>query len=94
MSIEAMKQALEALEYFKELALSMGEIERAEKTITTLRTAIEQAEKSNIKQVIHLYDKPPAAPMQEPPPECQTEAEKRAYAFGWWKAMEHMKQNP
>jgi hypothetical protein len=23
-----------------------------------------------------------------PPPECQTEAEKRAYAFGWWKAME------
>ena len=24
----------------------------------------------------------------EPPPECQTEAEKIAYAFGWWKAME------
>jgi hypothetical protein len=22
------------------------------------------------------------------PPECQTEAEKAAYAFGWWKAME------
>jgi hypothetical protein len=30
----------------------------------------------------------PAAPLQEPPPECQTEAEKRAYAFGWWKALE------
>jgi hypothetical protein len=28
------------------------------------------------------------APVQEPPPECQTEAEKRAYAFGWWKALE------
>ena len=28
------------------------------------------------------------APALEPPPECQTEAEKRAYAFGWWKAME------
>jgi len=28
------------------------------------------------------------APMQDPPPECQTEAEKRAYAFGWWKALE------
>jgi hypothetical protein len=25
---------------------------------------------------------------QEPPPECQTEAEKKAFAFGWWKAME------
>jgi hypothetical protein len=29
-----------------------------------------------------------AAPVQEPPPECQTEDEKRAYAFGWWKALE------
>ncbi len=33
-------------------------------------------------------DKLEAAPVQEPPPECQTEAEKRAYAFGWWKALE------
>jgi hypothetical protein len=23
-----------------------------------------------------------------PPPECKTEAEKTAFAFGWWKAME------
>lgn len=23
-----------------------------------------------------------------PPPECYTEEEKTAYAFGWWKAME------
>jgi len=35
-----------------------------------------------------LENTPPAAPLQEPPPECQTEAEKRAYAFGWWKALE------
>lgn len=26
--------------------------------------------------------------MLPPPPECQTEAEKTAYAFGWWKALE------
>jgi hypothetical protein len=32
---------------------------------------------------------PPAA--QPAPPECQTEAEKRAYAFGWWRAMEASK---
>lgn len=25
-----------------------------------------------------------------PPPECQTEAEKTAYAFGWYKALEHI----
>jgi hypothetical protein len=24
----------------------------------------------------------------EPPPECKTEAEKTAYAFGWFKSME------
>lgn len=28
--------------------------------------------------------------MQAAPPECQTEAEKTAYAFGWWRAMEAM----
>ena len=24
----------------------------------------------------------------EPPPECETEAEKTAFTFGWWKALE------
>jgi hypothetical protein len=32
-----------------------------------------------------LYTTPP---QPEPPPECQTEAEKTAFAFGWFKAME------
>lgn len=35
--------------------------------------------------------------MPEPPPEFQTEAEKTAYAFGWWKALESVraeKQEP
>ena len=27
------------------------------------------------------------------PPECQTEAEKTAFAFGWWKALEHIRMN-
>jgi len=73
MTIEAMKQALEALEF------AADKLDyRCEYTITALRAAIasystaihatelrEQAEKSNIKQVIHLYDEPPAAPVQE-----------------------------
>jgi hypothetical protein len=33
---------------------------------------------------------PPAA--QPAPPECQTEAEKTAFAFGWWKALESVRQ--
>lgn len=31
---------------------------------------------------------PPTAQAAEPPPECETEAEKRAFAFGWFKALE------
>jgi hypothetical protein len=26
-----------------------------------------------------------------PPPECKTEAEQTAYAFGWWKALEYVR---
>ena len=26
-----------------------------------------------------------------PPSECQTDAEKTAFAFGWWKALEHIR---
>lgn len=28
-----------------------------------------------------------------PPPECQTEAEKMAFAFGWWKALESVRRS-
>jgi hypothetical protein len=69
MSIEAMKQAIEALE--QDIRMSGGWTSLGKnKAITSLRQAIAEAEK------------------QEPPPECQTEAEKTAFAFGWWKAME------
>lgn len=29
-----------------------------------------------------------------PPPECKTEAEQTAYAFGWWKALESVRTEP
>ena len=29
----------------------------------------------------------------EPPVECETEAEKTAFAFGWWKASENIREN-
>lgn len=35
---------------------------------------------------LHALDNQPT-----PPPECQTDAEKTAYAFGWWKALEHIR---
>jgi hypothetical protein len=33
----------------------------------------------------------PAAQPPSPPPECKTEAEQTAYAFGWWKALESVR---
>jgi len=74
MSVEAMKQALEALGCI-ESPLQVWEVNKLAGAITALRQAIEQAEKTPL-----------------PPPECQTEEEKRAFAFGWWKAMEKKKQ--
>ena len=34
------------------------------------------------------------AEQPSPPPECQTEAEKTAYAFGWFKALESVRKQP
>jgi hypothetical protein len=62
MSIETMKQALEALE-----------------NTYALRDDVIAA-KESLRQAIAVYE--------SAPPECQTEAEKTAFAFGWWKAME------
>jgi hypothetical protein len=36
---------------------------------------------------------PPQQPA-EPPPECKTEAERKAYAFGWFKALESQRGKP
>jgi len=46
----------------------------------------EDRESARLAVKVVLDEQP--APVQYPPPECQTEAEKRAYAFGWWKALE------
>jgi hypothetical protein len=145
MSTEAMKQALEAMIQVSPshhlMPNRVGPKEAFDQlmaAITTLRTAIEQAEKQDgdcqkcggqgcvacdaRKQEpvawrytsrlgnsyltdkrsepspdwieTPLYTTPPAAPVQEPPPECETEAEKRAYAFGWWKALEANRAAP
>ena len=90
MTIEVMKQALEALEagdwYINQLELIVyasdddGTHENRAKVhaaITALRQAIEQAQ--------------PAIPA---PPEAQTDGEKTAYAFGWFKALEWESAQP
>ena len=50
-------------------------------------TALDADEQQRIVDSIRgLYTTPQPAPA--PPPECGTEAEKRAFAFGWFKALE------
>ena len=69
-----LEQALEALEYIHEGANNQGPHTgiswrcvsvKAEPVITAIRARLEQPEQSNIKQVIHLYDEPSAAPVQD-----------------------------
>ncbi len=131
---EAMKLALEALENSQRFVEASAnakmlhgwgeQLDTAEDAITSLRQAIEQAEKQEpvawaeeiIADLHALYDsemiiendsgdalirldaaicaveeaeqRHTTPPQPEPPPECQTEAEKTAFAFGWFKAME------
>ena len=49
---------------------------------TTLKGRLEAAELAECKAKLTALEIPP------PPQECQTEGEKKAFAFGWWKAME------
>ena len=92
MTQEVLKLALEALEFFKELSLSMKEIERAEEAITALKEALaEQQQKPAYRAVKTFHEGKPiyVAETSAPPLECQTEAEKTAFAFGWFKALKH-----
>jgi chromosome condensin MukBEF ATPase and DNA-binding subunit MukB len=45
---EALKQALEALEFFKTLSLSMKEMELAEDAITTIKEALDECDEDEL----------------------------------------------
>jgi hypothetical protein len=71
MSITAMKQALEALEYLLTYTKGRDDEKIAWDAITALRQAIEQAEKPNLKQVIYLYDEPQMEMSKQEPMPCK-----------------------
>jgi hypothetical protein len=78
----AMKLALEALEELTVTERTLVDIERGEKAITALREAL-----TSVPDWASEAKEQPA-----PPPECKTEAEKTAYVFGWFKAMESVRE--
>ena len=91
---EALKLALEALNNLA--AWNDGEVgghmdepysaEVARRTITAIKETLAQPEPVAWEQFYPDMGKPKLAHL--PPPECKTEAEKTAYAFGWFKSME------
>ena len=43
---------------------------------------------------LHAAVREALAEQPAPPPECKTDAEKKAFAFGWWKALEENRKQP
>jgi hypothetical protein len=77
---EVLKLALEALDNLMYWDNGKSDYDQARQAITALREALAKPD------FWEGYVPEPVKPA--PPPECQTEAEKTAYAFGWWKALE------
>lgn len=53
-----------------------------------------QAIASRLPSSQYARQQTPPPPPIPAPPECTTQAEKTAYAFGWWKALETLRNNP
>jgi hypothetical protein len=96
MSKEAMKLALEALE--ESLGYVEEEAENAQRLYGQYptRQARIQGLKDDVRKHMHAITalREALAEKPAPPPECQTEAEKTAFTFGWFKALESVRQQP
>ena len=74
-----LQQALEKLEFFAHMK---GVSEDTARLIAALRERLAQ-------NAARTTDRGPVAWLPpDPPPECKSEAEKTAFAFGWFKALE------
>jgi len=96
---EALKLALEALEgalsddkpYIAKCKVALNAIKEAlaQPQETDWRAAYQEAVRQHSLTLDELREA--LAQPAPPPPECKTEAEKIAYSFGWWKALEYVK---
>ena len=50
--------------------------------------AISDTSPERVAEIQKQRHEPVAWLPPDPPPECKTEAEKTAFAFGWWKALD------
>jgi hypothetical protein len=74
----------------------MAEIKRLKAAQPAMRSATrdEKVVRPGVYEVpVKTYHDGKPWPVAPVPHECQTEAEKTAYAFGWWKAMEYVREH-
>ena len=91
--IEAMNLALETLERASDSGYSI----ECDEAIAAIKEALaEQQKKPAYRAVKTFHEGKPVyvAELSAPPTECQTEAEKTAFAFGWFKALESVRLQP
>ena len=97
MTQEVLKMALEALESCNTWHITDGsrqwyDEKLVDKAITAIEEALaEQQQKPAYRAVKTFHEGKPiyVAETSAPPLECKTEAEKTAFAFGWFKALKH-----
>jgi hypothetical protein len=88
------RQALEYLNLQKMYGPAMGfGNTTVDDPITALRQALEQPV-AQIDTSAERVDFEAAIKHIPTPPECKTEAEKTAFAFGWFKALESVREQP
>jgi hypothetical protein len=85
---EALKLALEALEATIDVPCYGGH-PKQEAAAAAIKEALAQPDYRAVKT--YHEGKPVYVSQTEFPPECKTEAEQTAYAFGWWKALESVR---
>ena len=98
---DVMKLALEALEFNCVMSEDGEDLtpRKIKKAITALREALanQPAQQDRLEELLEIFkDVDQIGPLlgmgrPTPPSECQTDAEKTAFAFGWWKALEHIR---
>lgn len=89
---EALKMAMEALEFIRRWGEPEEGVLKRDEAITAIRSALADSALERMaenERELGLDYMEPA-----PPPECKTEAEKTAFAFGWFKALETAREQP
>lgn len=92
LQLEALKCGLQALSVLQPANWVARDAKA--KAWDMMTRAIADAEKQQALDAMADNERELGIGLQAAPPECKTEAEKTAYAFGWYKALESVRGQP